>query len=210
MGSYNALRAAVEHGITRICQASSVNAIGLSYSRAPRFDYFPIDEQHPNYSEEPYGLSKWICEQQADTFARRYEDIRIASMRFHWVVPDRATAGERFNAARAPRSTSGPTRCYEAAARACLLSLDARFTGPRGLLHRGARHDDRCAEPANWPPNTSRMFRSAAISAGTEFLQLGESRAAARLEHTTGTCSESGRAALTARRLRRPHAENAT
>src|SRR3712207_4458446 len=33
VGSYNALRGAVEHGIMRICQASSVNALGLSYSR---------------------------------------------------------------------------------------------------------------------------------------------------------------------------------
>ena len=64
-GSYNVMRAAIECGITRICQASSVNAIGLSYSRVAHFDYFPIDENHPNYSEEPYGLSKWICEQQA-------------------------------------------------------------------------------------------------------------------------------------------------
>ena len=91
VGSYNALRAAAEHGIKRICQASSVNAIGHSYSRNPRYDYFPIDEQHPNYSEDPYSLSKWICEQQADSFVRRYEDTRIASMRFHWVVPERAT-----------------------------------------------------------------------------------------------------------------------
>ena len=107
VGSYNALRAAVERGIMRICQASSVNAIGLSYSRAPRFDYFPLDEEHPNYTEEPYGLSKWICEQQADTFARRYEDIRIASMRFHWVVPDRATAGSWFNAPNAREAPLG-------------------------------------------------------------------------------------------------------
>ena len=44
VGSYNALRAAVECGIMRICQASSVNAIGQAYSRVPRYDYFPIDE----------------------------------------------------------------------------------------------------------------------------------------------------------------------
>ena len=130
VGSYNALRAAVEHGFTRICQASSVNAIGLSYSRAPRFDYFPIDEQHPNYSEEPYGLSKWICEQQADSFARRYAGIGIASMRFHWVVPDRATAGRHFNldSPEAARHLWAYT-LSEAAARACLLSLDAAFEG---------------------------------------------------------------------------------
>lgn len=130
VGSYNALRAAVEHGIMRVCQASSVNAIGHSYSRNPRYDYFPIDEKHPNYSEDPYSLSKWICEQQADSFARRYEGVRIASMRFHWVVPDRATAGRHFNAETSDvgRHLWAYTR-FEAAARACLLSLDAAFDG---------------------------------------------------------------------------------
>jgi nucleoside-diphosphate-sugar epimerase len=130
VGSYNALRAAVEHGIMRICQASSVNAIGLSFSRAPRFDYFPIDEEHPNYSEEPYSLSKWICEQQADSFARRYPGVRIASMRFHWVVPERAVAASRFGIAdtQVAKHLWAYTR-FDAAARACLLSLDALFEG---------------------------------------------------------------------------------
>ncbi|MDB5505370.1 MAG: hypothetical protein JWR75_8 [Devosia sp.] len=130
VGSYNALRAAVEHGIMRICQASSVNAIGHSYSRDPRYDYFPIDEEHPNYSEEPYSLSKWICEQQADSFARRYEDIRIASMRFHWVVPERELAARSFtvDSPNPGRHLFAYTR-FDAAARACLLSLDAPFKG---------------------------------------------------------------------------------
>lgn len=130
VGSYNALRAAVENGIMRICQASSVNAIGLSFSRKAKFDYFPVDEQHPNYSEEPYSLSKWICEAQADSFARRYGDIRIASMRFHWVVADRAAAGERFN--RDDSNQTGHLWAYtrfDCAARACLLSLNAGFDG---------------------------------------------------------------------------------
>jgi len=96
VGSYNAMRAAIECGIMRICQASSVNAIGQAYSRNPRYDYFPIDEDHQNYAEDPYSLSKWICEQQADAFARRYEGISIASMRFHWVLPDRAFAANHY------------------------------------------------------------------------------------------------------------------
>ena len=95
-GSYNAMRAAVENGIMRLCQASSVNAIGQAYSRKPRYDYFPIDEDHPNYAEDPYSLSKWICEQQADAFGRRYEGISIASLRFHWVQPDRATTTKHY------------------------------------------------------------------------------------------------------------------
>lgn len=130
VGSYNALRAAAEHGITRVCQASSVNAIGHAYSRNPRYDYFPLDEEHPNYSEEPYSLSKWICEQQADAFARRYEDMRIASMRFHWVVPDRASAARHFTAdgPNVEKHLWAYTRT-DAAADACLRSLDAPFVG---------------------------------------------------------------------------------
>jgi UDP-glucose 4-epimerase len=130
VGSYNALRAAVERGIMRICQASSVNAVGHSYSRDPRYDYFPIDELHPNYSEEPYSLSKWICEQQADAFARRHADIRIASMRFHWVVPERAKAAQHFtvDSANVAKHLWAYTR-FDAAADACLKSLEAPFTG---------------------------------------------------------------------------------
>ncbi|HHY49011.1 MAG TPA: NAD(P)-dependent oxidoreductase [Alphaproteobacteria bacterium] len=129
VGSYNALRAAVENGIMRICQASSVNAIGHSYSRSPRYDYFPIDEQHPNYGEDPYSLSKWICEQQGDAFARRYEGIRIASMRFHWVVPERAKAARAFNPDPSPAHHLWAYTRFDSAARACLMSLEAPFTG---------------------------------------------------------------------------------
>lgn len=129
VGSYNAMRAAVEHGIMRICQASSVNAIGLSFSRAAHFDYFPLDEKHPNYTEEPYGLSKWICEAQADTFARRYEDIRIASMRFH-LVADRETAIKHFNSETEETAKHlWAYTTYDAAARACLMSLNASYKG---------------------------------------------------------------------------------
>jgi nucleoside-diphosphate-sugar epimerase len=130
VGSYNALRAAVEAGIMRICQASSVNAIGLSYSRDPHFDYFPVDELHPNCNEEPYSLSKWICEQQADSFARRYEGLQIASMRFHWVVPSRALAASRLGFATKEFSKHlWAYTLYEPAARACILSLGATFDG---------------------------------------------------------------------------------
>lgn len=130
VGSYNALRAAAEHGITRICQASSVNAIGLSFSREAHFDYFPVDEGHPTYAEEPYSLSKWICEQQADSFARRHESMRIASMRFHWVVPSRAFAAARFGFA--DEGIAKHLWAYTltpAAVSACLLSLTADFKG---------------------------------------------------------------------------------
>lgn len=130
VGSYNALRAAVEVRIKRIVQASSVNAIGLSFSRKASFDYFPVDEEHPNHSEEPYSLSKWICEQQADSFARRYDDLRIASMRFHLVVEEREKA-KNFYADVTPEVAKHlwAYTLYDAAARACLLALEAPFMG---------------------------------------------------------------------------------
>jgi nucleoside-diphosphate-sugar epimerase len=129
VGSYNALRAAAEHGILKICQASSVNAIGHGYSRLPRYDYLPLDEEHPTYNEDPYSLSKWICEIQGESFARRYEGMTIASMRFHWVVPTREHAGQYFNVSPKPIHNLWAYTLFDAAARACLLSLDARWTG---------------------------------------------------------------------------------
>ena len=131
VGSYNILRAAVEVGIQRVCQASSVNATGLAYSRWPRFDYFPLDEQHPTYNEDPYSLSKWICEEQGNSFGRRYENMVIASMRFHWVIPKRdfAVRAQGYSQTGAAVKNLWAYTLHSAAARACLLSLTADFTG---------------------------------------------------------------------------------
>src|SRR5260221_357360 len=93
--SYNVLSAAATLGIQRVCLASSINAIGGVFSRWPRYDYFPLDEQHPTYAEEAYALSKWVLEQQADAFARRYDWMTIASLRFHWLSESRADAIEK-------------------------------------------------------------------------------------------------------------------
>ncbi len=137
VGSYNALRAAAELGIKRVCQASSVNAIGVAYSRMPRYDYIPIDEKHPTYGEDPYSLSKWICEIQAESIVRRYEDMTIASMRFHAVVPDRATIRQwqsRGGASRAFSKHLGGYTRFDAAAQACLLSLTANFHGAEAFF----------------------------------------------------------------------------
>ena len=130
VGSYNALSAAAHLGIERVCQASSINATGAAYSRWPRYDYFPLDEAHPTYNEDAYSLSKWICEQQGASFARRYEQMTIASMRFHWVVPDRATVVEYSGRIGdvAAKHLWGYTR-LDAAARACMRSLTADFRG---------------------------------------------------------------------------------
>ncbi len=128
VGSYNVLSAAAQHGIRFVCQASSINAIGGIFSRWPRYDYFPVDEEHPTYNEDPYSLSKWICEQQGDSFARRHETMSICSLRFHGVVPSRATMTQHLNMERAVKHLWGYTR-LDATARACLLALTVQWTG---------------------------------------------------------------------------------
>jgi nucleoside-diphosphate-sugar epimerase len=129
-GSYNALSAAATLGISRVCLASSINAIGGVYSRTPRYDYFPLDEQHPTYAEDPYSLSKWVLEQQGDAFARRHEGMRIASLRFHWLLDSYERAAEITSVAGvgAIRHLWAYTLLREAS-RACLLSLTADFAG---------------------------------------------------------------------------------
>ncbi|KAJ3867039.1 NAD(P)-binding protein [Lentinula novae-zelandiae] len=88
VASWNVLRGAAELGIERIAQASSVNVITMVYSKKCDFRYFPLDEMHPCLPDEPYGLSKLICEIQADSIIRRYPAMRIASLRLHWSIPD--------------------------------------------------------------------------------------------------------------------------
>ncbi len=130
ISSYNALSAAATLGIKRVCLASSINAIGGAFSRVPRYDYFPLDEQHPTYAEDPYSLSKWVLEQQGDAFARRYEEMSIASLRFHGLVESREDA-EAF-ARRAGPMTIRHLWAYtllSEASRACLLALTADYTG---------------------------------------------------------------------------------
>ncbi|HUG33511.1 MAG TPA: NAD(P)-dependent oxidoreductase [Anaerolineales bacterium] len=130
VGSYNALSAASALGIKRVCLASSINAIGGAFSRAPRYDYFPVDESHSTYTEDPYSLSKWVLEQQADSFARRYEWMTIASLRFHWLLDSRETAVKYTAnlgdvAVRHLWAYSLLNECN----RAILLSITAEFSG---------------------------------------------------------------------------------
>lgn len=130
VGSYNALSCATQLGIERVCVASSVNATGLAFSGRPRFDYFPIDEEHASYAEDPYSLSKWEAEAQAAGVARRNGGMPIASLRLHGLSADGPTAQRKVRECpEAGRRDLWGYTTFDAAARACLSSLTADFTG---------------------------------------------------------------------------------
>ncbi len=128
--SYNALQAAAENGITRVCLASSVNAIGGAYSHSPHYDYFPLTEEHPTYSHDPYGLSKWIAEAQAADFARRDPRLCVVSLRLHAILdnPDRLRQWQTAPPPNAHKDLWGYTVLADAV-QACLAAVQADITG---------------------------------------------------------------------------------
>ncbi len=71
-GTFNVFEAADAEGVGRIVQASSINAIGAAWSTTDiDIKYFPIDEQHPSSTTDPYSFSKKVVEDIGDYYWRR-------------------------------------------------------------------------------------------------------------------------------------------
>lgn len=89
MGTFNAHEAAVLTGVPLVVSTSSQSAFGFAYQfRSFMPHYLPMDEKHPDLSQDAYGLSKMVGEQIAHTYHRR-NDLRVCSIRPPWVVlPD--------------------------------------------------------------------------------------------------------------------------
>lgn len=129
--SFNVLAAAAAHSISHVCLASSIHAVGNGFRHGPpTYHYFPIDEQHPTYCEDEYSLSKWVMEQQAFAFTRRYPYMTIASLRLHALIPQQP---ERENTLDSPTSSAARDlwgyTLIPSAARACLCAIKATYHG---------------------------------------------------------------------------------
>ena len=86
-GTYNIFEAAAREGITRIVQASSINAIGCAWNVNDFVpDYFPVDEGQTRRTDDPYSLSKQLVEDIGDYYWRR-DGISSTGLRFPWVYP---------------------------------------------------------------------------------------------------------------------------
>ncbi len=71
-GTYNIFEAAARAGIRRVATASSINAFGLSFSVQPfAVTAFPVDEDQPGSTSDPYSFSKKITEEIAAYYWRR-------------------------------------------------------------------------------------------------------------------------------------------
>jgi nucleoside-diphosphate-sugar epimerase len=89
MGTFNVHEAAVIANVPLVVSTSSQSAYGFAYQYRPFMPhYLPMDENHPDLSQDPYGLSKIIGEEIAHTYHRRC-DLRVCSLRPPWVIqPD--------------------------------------------------------------------------------------------------------------------------
>jgi len=103
-GTFNIYQAAAEEGIKRVVSASSINALGFHYSTQPfTLSYFPIDEEHPCQTTDPYSFSKQVMEDTAAYFWRR-EKISGVCLRlpgvFEMTAEHRVRIAERTAAER--------------------------------------------------------------------------------------------------------------
>lgn len=92
-GTFNVFQAAAEEGISRVVQASSINAAGQFYGVKPApLLYLPMDEEHPVFSTDAYSFSKHVIEEIGDYFWRR-EGISSVAYRLPWVAPSSVHEG---------------------------------------------------------------------------------------------------------------------
>jgi nucleoside-diphosphate-sugar epimerase len=132
MSTWNVLQAAELLRIPKLVLASSINAMGMAYSKEnvpPQ--YLPVDEAHPTRAEDSYSLSKVIGEQTADGFARR-RSVQIASFRFHGLWDTQQERSGRRSPSSDPshgvKQLWGYTDLTDAA-RACRMALEADWQG---------------------------------------------------------------------------------
>ncbi len=141
LSNWNVLEAAEIHGIKKVVMASSINAIGAVFSKAPVAPrYFPVDESQPTRAEDAYSQSKWLGEEMAEAFCRR-RPMQIASMRFHGLLDlarqqQLKASGGETPSERAAMHFWGWVDIRDAA-RSCRLALDADWTGHEAFFING-------------------------------------------------------------------------
>jgi nucleoside-diphosphate-sugar epimerase len=112
--------------------ASSTAAFGFLYAKSLQApEYLPLDEHHPSKPQDPYGLSKVVGEQIADSFASLYPDMTIGSLRFPGVIFDLTYESFKERWQNPAARANGFWTYIDArdAATACRLALEANFHG---------------------------------------------------------------------------------
>ena len=159
--AYNVFTSCARLGINRVAWASSESIFGLPYTTDP--DFFPVDDTHPVRPEWHYSMSKALSESMADTFTRWSPQLSIASLRFSNVIgPEDATmlAGIQADPRQRRMNAWGYVDARDAA-RACVLAIEAEFSGHERAIIAAA--DTMVAQPTSELHDT--YFPNVALSA---------------------------------------------
>jgi nucleoside-diphosphate-sugar epimerase len=112
MGTYNVHEAAVLAGVPLVVSTSSQSAYGFAYQHRPFMPlYLPLDEDHPDLSQDAYGLSKMVGEEIAHGFHRRC-DLRVCSIRPPAVIHPDAYSGYFKRSLETPEEWDGALFAY--------------------------------------------------------------------------------------------------
>ncbi len=89
MGTFNMLEVAARNNVRTFIFASSESTLGFAFAeRKNHPDSVPVDEDHPLRPQDPYGMSKVLCEEMCKTYTRRY-GMQTICLRMPWIwVPE--------------------------------------------------------------------------------------------------------------------------
>jgi nucleoside-diphosphate-sugar epimerase len=135
--SYNVLKAAGDLGVKKVVMASSTAAFGFIYALQRVLpEYLPLDEKHPSRPQDPYGLSKLVGEQIADSVALLHAEMTIGSLRIPGVVFDFSydSVRQRWKDPGARANTSWAYIDGRDAATACRLAIETEFAGHEVMI----------------------------------------------------------------------------
>jgi UDP-glucose 4-epimerase len=83
LGTWHALLAAQQAGVSRVIYFSSTQVLGIAGGEGLP-DYFPVNDAHPRRAARPYGLSKRLGEDMCEAFTSR-TGIPTLALRPVWV-----------------------------------------------------------------------------------------------------------------------------
>jgi nucleoside-diphosphate-sugar epimerase len=123
--TWNILEASARLGVKRVVMASSLQVNHTVTPRTPiKYEYFPIDEQHPVSPQDDYGLSKLVGEMCARTFSEHW-GLTALSLRFPYIADEAEFARLPFERIDQPWVALFAYIHLQDAARACYLAATA-------------------------------------------------------------------------------------
>jgi len=159
--TWNILEAAARLKIPRVVIASSLQVNHTVTPRTPiAYDYFPVDEDHPVSPQDDYGLSKYVGEICADTFATHW-GLTVASFRFPLIANDANFALMPRPDPDVPFGALFAWVAVQDAARACYLGAVAPLPPRTHTVFMAAARDSSLAVPTR--VYLERHFPEAAI-----------------------------------------------